>query len=346
MLVYTKQYIEDLQKIKTTIPNVEKLCNKKIAITGATGLIGSAIVDFLMEMNHSNNAGIEIYAAGRSEERVNNRFQRWVEDAEFHFLQYDAEKTVCLDQEVDFIIHGASNAHPNIFVKEPVDTMLANINGTQNLLECLRCKKAKRLLYISSSEVYGKKDSNTPYKEDEYGYVDLLNPRACYPISKRAAETLCASYINQYNIDAVIVRPGHIYGPTMTDSDSRASSQFPREVKHGQDIVMKSAGTQMRSYCYVLDCVAAIITVLLNGKKGEAYNISNKNSIVNIREMAESFARASKHKVVFEKAKDAEIKGYNLMDNSSLDSEKLEGLGWTGLFDMPAGAWRTLEAMR
>lgn len=102
---------------------------------------------------------------------------------------------------------------------------------------------------------------------------------------------------------------------------------------------MKSAGKARNNGLYRhIRTSKEIIRNLLND--------SQKNSIVNIREMAESFARASKHKVVFEKAKDAEIKGYNLMDNSSLDSEKLEGLGWTGLFDMSAGAWRTLEAMR
>lgn len=345
MLIYTKQYIKDLQQIKMVIPNVSKMYNKKIIITGATGLIGSAIVDFFLEMNRSNNAGIEIYVASRNEERVNKRFQDMIKDSKFHFFPYDAVKPVYLKEKVDFIIHGASNAHPNMFIKEPVDTMLANINGTHNLLECLREKKANRLLYISSSEVYGKKDNSTPYKEEEYGYVDLLNPRACYPISKRAAETLCTSYIEQYNVDTVIVRPGHIYGPTMTDSDSRASSQFPREVKNGKDIVMKSMGVQIRSYCYVLDCVSAIITVLLNGKNGEAYNISNKNSIVSIHEMAECFAEMTKHKVIFDKAYDEKMKGYNLMDNSSLNSEKLESLGWVGLFDMPTGAQRTLEAM-
>lgn len=345
MLIYTKEYIADLIGIQKVIPNLKDLYKKRVLITGSTGLIGSAIIDFLMELNHLYNAGIEIYAAARNEDKLRRRFSRAAEAYGLHHVKYDAETAIVFDLDIDFIIHGASNAHPKAFAKEPVDTMVANIYGVKNLLEYTKKHDVKRILFISSSEVYGKKNNNRPYTEDEYGYVDLLNPRACYPMSKRAAETLCAAYVEQFNIDAVIVRPGHIYGPTMTEVDSRASSQFPRDVKAGKPIVMKSAGLQLRSYCYVLDCVSAIITVLLNGKIGEAYNISNKDSIVSIRDMAECFARISKSKVVFEKAEESENIGYNLMDNSSLDSQKIESLGWRGLFSMESGAQRTLNSL-
>lgn len=345
MLIYTEEYISDLIGIQKSIPNLKDLYKRKVLITGSTGLIGSAIIDFMMELNHQCNAEIKIYAAARSEDKLKRRFPRTAEAYGLYYVKYDAETAIDFELDVDFIIHGASNAHPKAFVKEPVDTMVANIYGVKNLLEYTKKHAVRRILYISSSEVYGKRNNNHPYVEDDYGYLDLLNPRACYPMSKRAAETLCAAYIEQYDIDAVIVRPGHVYGPTMTADDSRASSQFPRDVKAGKNIVMKSAGLQLRSYCYVLDCVSAIITVLLNGKNGEAYNISNKDSIVCIRDMAECFARISKSKVVFEKAEESERMGYNLMDNSSLDSVKIESLGWRGLFSMESGAQRTLNSL-
>ena len=180
---------------------------------------------------------------------------------------------------------------------------------------------------------------------NSYGFVDILNPRACYPSSKRAAETLCAAYKKEYGVDVVIIRPGHVYGPTMTDTDNRASSQFPRDVKAGKNIIMKSAGTQLRSYCYVLDCATAILTVLLNGESGEAYNVSNKNSVVTIREMAEAFAEVGGKKLIFEEATKAESASFNLMQNSSLTSEKIEALGWSAQFDMLSGARRTLNSM-
>lgn len=117
--------------------------------------------------------------------------------------------------------------------------------------------------------------------------MDILNQRASYPSAKRASETLCIAYGIEYGVDTVIVRPGHIYGPSITESDSRASAQFTRNVVAGKDIVMKSAGTQVRSYCYTLDCASAVLTVLLNGQTGNAYNISNKNSICTISDIAQ-----------------------------------------------------------
>ena len=338
MLNYTDEYVADLQNIRNLVPNIEKLENKKILVTGAGGLICSAVVDFLLEI------GVQVYAAGRDKGKIETRFQKRVFYSNFYFFHYDATEVFSATEDFDFIIHGASNADPRAIINYPVEAMVANINGIRNLLEYSKSHFC-RVLYISSSEVYGKKKGDEPYNENDLGYLDILNPRACYPSSKRAAETLCASYKKEYGVDVVIVRPGHIYGPTCTDRDSRVASQFPRDVKAGKNITLKSDGLQMRSYCYVLDCVSAIITVLLNGISGEAYNISNKNSVVNIREMAEYFAKASGQSVLFEKAAAREKEGYNLMDNSSLDGGKLEALGWRGLFNMAVGARKTLEAM-
>ena len=142
-----------------------------------------------------------------------------------------------------------------------------------------------------------------------------------------------------------MVRLGHVYGPTATRSDTRASSQFFYDVIDGHDIVMKSAGSQIRSYCYVVDCVSAIITVLINGESGKAYNISNPASVVTIRKLAEQIARSSGKKVVFANPSDEEKKGYNLMDNSSLDSRLLEDLGWQGLFDLKTGVEHTIKTI-
>lgn len=204
---------------------------------------------------------------------------------------------------------------------------------------CMLMKELGKTTYFSKGSEENLKITTTD------GFVDILNPRACYPSSKRAAETLCAAYKKEYGVDVVIIRPGHVYGPTMTDTDNRASSQFPRDVKAGKNIIMKSAGTQLRSYCYVLDCATAILTVLLNGESGEAYNVSNKNSVVTIREMAEAFAEVGGKKLIFEEATKAESASFNLMQNSSLTSEKIEALGWSAQFDMLSGARRTLNSM-
>lgn len=336
---YTNRYLADLERIRAAVPDYSRLSGSRILVTGAGGLICSALVDFLMSLN----LDVQVYAAGRSVGKLRARFAHWGQ--RLHFLRYDALEKLELAEYFDYYIHGASNAHPAAYSAQPVDTMLANLIGTEQILRHAAAGGAKRVLYISSSEVYGKKESPDPYREQDYGFVDILNPRACYPCSKRAAETLCAAYARQFDVDAVIVRPGHVYGPTATAADTRASSQFPRDVLAGRDIVMKSPGAQLRSYCYVLDCVSAVTAVLLHGQRGRAYNISNPNSVVTIRQMAQAFADAAGRQIVFDNPSDAEAKSYNLMDNSALDSTALQALGWQGLFDLPAGVAATLDAM-
>lgn len=338
-MVYTENYLRDLVKIRSSVPGLEKLAGSHVLITGAGGLICSALVDFLVSLDQN----VQVYAAGRSVEKLQTRFAHWGDRV--HYLKYDALEPVDFPISFDYYIHGASNASPKAYGTQPVETMLGNLLGMQNLLNHAKNQGCKRVLYVSSSEVYGRKEGSDPYHEQEYGFVDILNPRACYPSSKRAAETLCAAYAQEYGVDTVIVRPGHIYGPTATPTDDRASSQFPRDVLAGKDIVMKSAGTQLRSYCYVLDCVSAITAVLLSGEKGKAYNISNRNSLVTIRQMAEAFADAAGRKIIFENPTDAEAKSYNLMDNSALDATSLENLGWQGRFDLQSGVKATLDAL-
>ena len=343
---YTEQYYDDMRLIMGNIPGLRQLKNKRIFITGANGLICSSIVDFLMYLSLRHEYNITVYAAGRNPARITSRFGRFMDCKHFRYVPYDALKEIDCSEHFDYMIQGAGNANPAAYVAEPVETMLANVLGINNILSYAGKYGARRVLYISSSEVYGKKQNTDLYKEDEYGYVDILSPRSCYPSAKRAAETLCASYGSEYGVDTVIVRPGHVYGAAVTGSDNRASSQFPKDVIEGRDIIMKSAGDQLRSYCYVLDCVSAILTVLLNGKMGQAYNISNPDSVSTIREIAEAFAEAGHKKVVFENPSDAELKGYNPMSNSALAADKLTGLGWKGCFDLKTGTRKTLEYMQ
>lgn len=345
-MLNSELYLADLNKIHTVIKHAEKLNNKCIFVTGATGLIGSAIVDYLIYLIKYHNYKIDIAVGVRSISRAYARFSKYLQECGVTCIEYDAAKPTVLNGDFDYILHAASPATPSEYVNNPVNTMLANFIGINSILEyAAKTQKAKKVLYISSSEVYGTKSDSKPYAEQEYGYLDILNSRACYPSSKRAAETLCVSYSNQYDIDVSIVRPGHIYGPTATNKDVRASSQFFYDVLSGKNIVMKSKGNQIRSYCYVLDCVSSVITVLLNGKTNVAYNVSNPDSVCSIYELACCIAKHSNRQVVFETATEKEESGYNLMNNSSLDSSLIESLGWRGVFDLDSGVEHTLKIL-
>ncbi len=342
---YSESYLYDLDTAWQSIPEREKLFEKTVVITGATGLIGSSAADLLLRANDVCHAGIRLLFAGRKESRVRERFSVYDADRAFLFLPYDSTKPEELTLRADYIIHAASSASPADYARFPVDIMLANVIGINTLLQAAAKNPRTRVLYISSSEVYGSHEGQKPYTETDYGPVDLLNPRSCYPSSKRCAETLCAAYRAQYSVDTVIVRPGHIYGPMCSASDSKASAQFARCAAAGHDIVMKSAGNQLRSYCYALDCASALLTVLIRGMSGEAYNISNASSIVTVRDLAQAFASAVGKKVIYENPTDAEKAGYTAMMNSSLDSAKLEALGWKGIFDLKRGVESTLAEL-
>lgn len=343
----SENWKKDLDEVIASLPVLDLLQDKSVMITGAAGLVCSAIVDILFRYNDTHEKKIQILAAGRWIEEMTVRFGDMVNRPDFTFVVYDASKTDnVLNVHADYIIHGASNAFPAMIVKEPVETMLSNFVGMKYLLDFAKESGTKRLLYISSSEVYGEKEGDQPYREGEYGFIDLLNARNSYSVGKRAAETLCASYASEYGIESVIVRPGHIYGPTASPHDNRVASAWAYSVARGEDLVMKSDGSQIRSYCYCLDCASAMLTVLLQGENIHAYNISNPNSIVSIKEMGQLLADAAGVRLIREEATEEEKKGFNPMSNSSLDSAGLQSLGWKGLFDAQRGFSHTVDILR
>ncbi len=343
----SKIWLEDLDKTIKHVPELVEMAGKTVLITGCTGLICSAIVDLLIRWNETHEDKINILAAGRNKQSINARFAPYSQRDYFTFISYDA---TVLNAEFDFlcdyIIHGASNASPNRISENPVETMLSNFIGVRCLLEYAKNAKVKRLLYISSSEVYGKNESDEPSKIEDYGWIDILNPRNSYSVSKRAAETLCVSYYDEYNVDSVIARPGHIYGPTAKETDNRVSSMWAYAAARGKDIIMKSDGSQIRSYCYCLDCASAIMKVLLKGESANAYNISNPNSIISIRKMAEIFSEISNSRLRIELPNEKEKRGFNPMTNSSISCNELLQLKWIGCFDNKVGLKHTVEILK
>lgn len=316
-------YENDLRLIFDKDLPWEVLSGQNILVTGATGLIGGCLVDTLM---NNPQKDYNVYASGR-DNRIGDRFACYASDEAFHILIYDVFSPLDCNIRFDFIIHAASYASPSSFIENPVEIIKANVYGVDHLLEYGLKHKMKRFLYISSGEVYGECNSEV-LKEEDSGYVDCLKPRSCYPASKRAAEALCISYIEEYGIDAVIARPCHVFGPNFTNKDNRVYAQFIRNVLDDSDIIMKSSGEQFRSWCYVVDCVSALIYILLKGKTGQAYNIADKNATIAIKELAELIAEIGGNSVKMIVPRESESKGYNVVKRSVFSTEKLESLGW------------------
>ena len=349
MSIYnSKQWLMDLDDSVSNIPELDVISGATLFITGATGLIGSAVVDTLLRYNERHpDREISVIAAGRSQARFRERFQRYVDSPWLRYYFYDANDPVIQDIDFDYFIHGAGVTMPVDYISSAVETLTGNIIGMKALLDCARkSPHFKRGLYISSSEVYGQKAGNEPYREDQYGSVDPLSLRNSYAVGKRATEALCAAYASEYGVDMTIVRPGHIYGPAASPSDSRLSAVWTRAAARGENIVMKSDGSQIRSYCHCLDCASALLKVLIKGEGSRAYNISNPDSIISIRQMAGILCDVAHVALQLDAPPEAERRSFNPMQNSSLDSTALEALGWRGHFDARRGFSHTIAVLK
>ena len=270
-----------------------------------------------------------------------------IETDKLHLVEHNVHELPNFSFDIDYMIHAASPAFPAAFNNDPVGTVMSNILGTKNLLDYGKAHGAKRLLYISSGEVYGQGDLRLESFEESYaGYVDPTSARSCYPNGKRTAETLCVSYTKQFGLDTVIVRPSHTYGPTVTKADNRANAQFVNKGLAGENIVLNSAGNQMRSYTYLADAASAIVSVLTTGESGNAYNIANSRSRTTIAGFAKEVAAQTSTKVIFVDPDEVAKAEMTPIAKQVLSSKKLESLGWRGQFTVEEGIKHTLQIMR
>lgn len=322
--------------------NAIDLRNVSILVTGATGLIGSCIIDTLLVANKEFGAGIKIYALSRSREKLEKRFGTAV-------IPIVQDIMNPLDKEIkyDYIIHGASNADPKSYAMQPVETILTNIIGNKNILDyCVSHKEITKMILTSSFEVYGELNGQDIYSENMSGMIDQTILRNGYPESKRCCELLVRSYVEEFGINAVIARLPSVYGPTMLRSDSKAHAQFIRNALNGENIILKSKGDQRRTYCYVVDAASAIFKILSAGKNGEIYNISNEKSVASIAEVAKMCAEIAGTTVVFDLPDEIEEKGFSRSKNCILDNTKLRKLGWNGKFTLRDGLTETLAYLK
>lgn len=336
-LLESKKYNIDLIKAINN-SNLSLLEGKSFFITGGLGLICSTIIDVLLTYGKTS----KIYVGARNKNKFDERFE---ETDKIVYVHYDALSKLNFDVVPDYIICGAGLSSPELYIQKPVETILSNFIGLQNLLEFSKNNKIKRLLYISSSEVYGKKTTYEPFKEGEYGEVNIDDIRSSYPIAKQASELLCKSYFAEYNVDTVIARPGHIYGPSAKKNDKRISSDFANKAAKGENLVMKSTGSQKRSYCYSIDCAIQILTILQKGKSAESYNVGH-DEVTTIREMSETIAKTGGCKLIFNTPNNIDKASFNPMNNSSLDNSKTKKLGYKDTFTTEEGLIHTVNILK
>lgn len=347
-LIDNSIYKEDLKYIGELKLPWEKLQNKSMVISGATGLIGSLLIDAIQYKNHTG-LNCTIYALGRNQAKAKERFFYCWDKPNFKFIEHDIN--LPLEKSglniVDFVLHMASNTHPVAYATDPIGTIKSNVIGTFHMLEFAAAHKATRSAFVSSNEIYGENRGDIEKFSEEYcGYINCNTMRAGYPESKRCGEALCQAFISQKNLDVVIPRLTRSYGPTLLMSDTKALSQFIKKGIAGEDIVLKSAGNQYYSYIYAADAVAGLLTVLFCGEKGEAYNISDDASDIMLKDLAAIVAEVCNTKVVFEIPDTVEAAGYSKATKARLSNDKLKKLGYHAQFDIHKGIERTIAILK
>lgn len=333
MFYSNKYFYNELEELATLDIPFEEMSNKNILVTGANGLIASYLIDFLVYVVETKKINLNIYALCRNEEKASKRFISHRNKEYFNLIIQDVCDDYNFKIKFDYIIHAASNAHPKAFLENPIGVIEANVIGTKKLLDYSVKNGNERFLYISSSEVYGENQLVEKYKEDDYGKIETMNFRSCYPESKRMAETLGCCYEKQYGINFISVRPGYIYGANYIEESTRANEEFIKLAIAGKDIILKSKGEQIRSYCYVADCVSAILLILLKGESGRAYNIANEEQEISIKKFVESLTEIANVKVILN-IEDTQNKGYAKIKNTILDSSNLKVLNWKTKFNI------------
>lgn len=336
---------EDVDRIISEDLNWDSFKNKSVLITGASGMIPSYILYSLLDLNDSKNMGIKIHALVRNEEKAKRILGDIINRSDVNLIVQDVSSPVKIDGAVDFIFHGGSPARPSEHNAAPTSTIKANLLGTINLLDLAVEKKSSAFVLMSSSEVYGKVSEDVDsISENDYGFLDCLNPRSCYSEGKRAAETVCASYAAQYGIVCKTPRFAHIYGPGLGLNDGRVQADFAANVFRGENILMKSDGSSKRAYTYVADAVAGIFYCLLKGDE-MAYNIADSDNIISIRQLAEAFiaSRPKKNlKLIIDIDKNS-AKMYNPAKFIGLNNDKIKSLGWKPRVSIAEGTKRMIS---
>ncbi len=321
--------------------------NKTILITGASGLIGSNLVDRLMQSGVA-----KLIVTGRSKGKLEKTFSDYCGNKVFQIIEHDSSMPYPEEiKNLDYIFHAAGPMERNIVMNYPVSVILPNVLGTINTLEFLRKQEAEtgrkgRAIIFSSVTVY-----NNPTKEDyvaveeETSYAQSLDaPTACYSESKRMSEVIAKSYVKQYGVDAVIARFSTVYGPTRNVPDT-AFYEFIIKSIAGEDINVNSNAAPRRDNIYVDDAIEGLMTLTLKGKSGESYNISSNGELGNyaaVDEIAQIAAKNAKHgsMVNFKDKVDATKAGLKMANN------KLKAFGWWINYTMDEGILRTIDSLK
>lgn len=302
----------------------------KIVVTGGAGFIGSHLCARLLDEGHSVLC-VDNLLTGSTQNIDSLR-----NNPRFAFLQHDV--TQPFNSEADAIFHMASPASPVGYMNHPIETILANSQGTYQMLEAAR-KQNALFLISSTSEIYGDPLVH-PQQEDYWGNVNPIGPRACYDESKRLGETLTMEYYRQFQLNARIVRIFNTYGPHSQINDGRMIPNFITQALKNEPITIYGDGAKTRSICYVSDLVEGLLRAMFQpNTMGEVFNLGNPEEHT-VLEFAQTIIRLcnASSNIIYEASRidDPERRRPNI-------TKARQVLGWRLQVEMEDGLQQTIE---
>lgn len=324
------------------ICSMNMLSGKKILVTGATGLIGSNLIDRLMVGDAS------VIAMGRNKEKIESTFHEYIDNERFSVFEHDISNPFPVIDGIDYIFHAAGPMERDVVLNRPVDVIRPNINGLINILEYIRNGHTGiRLVVFSSVTVYNNITENDfSFNEEQTTNATSLDAStAAYAESKRMVEVIAKAYRKQFDLDIVIARFSTVYGNTRNIPDS-AFYEFVRKAINNEDISLNGTGFGRRDNIYVDDAIEGLITVAKKGLSGESYNIScggEKDNYAAVDELAKAIAITTS-KLTGRTSVNVNVKKTeSRRPGSILDNSKLKKLGWSLKFSLNEGLKKTIS---
>ena len=325
-----------------------KLNGKTILVSGATGLIGARIIALISTLRHDFNVNIKGIGLYRSESKLRKKMPIDSEGIDFASWDMDEEQEPCID-EYDAIIHCAGiSGGKKMHLKDPRKFFTTNIGSTQKLLDYNAKHKKAPFLFVSTYEVYGDVQQETLFKEDYPCSIDTFAIRSSYAEMKRMSEMMCCMWSSQYGFDSYSVRLTSTFGKGVEYNDPRFFAEFARCIIENRDIILKSSGGTIRSYLDADDAAIAMLYVIANGQNGNAYNLTNMQNAISIRDIAQRMIEVSCSgiKLKFDIAEDVSKLGYRKEGCTLMDATKLMDLGWQPVYTLDETIGKLIQSMR
>lgn len=325
----------------------EKYRNKTVMIAGATGLIGSRIAYYIMNLNKIYGTNIKLYLLYRDFEKCKQVYPQYSNSENTKFISFnDAKELNC---KIDYIFHSAGiSGGTKMHLKDPMEVFNTSYNTTKCLLDIAVENKCEGFMFVSTYEVYGNINSEELIKEDCSCNLDTMVLRNIYAECKRMCESMCTAYSSKYGIKVYCGRLTSTFGNGVNYNDPRFFAEFARCIIEHRDIVLKSTGMTVRSYMDSDDAATAFMYIACAGENNNVYNVTNMLNKISIKDMAEKMLKLSmsNNKLRFDIGEDVEKLGFRVESCTLMDASKLYSLGWEPVYSLDETLFKLIESMK